>query len=96
MKNISCHFIFFSFFCTSLLGDAEMMHKLHVLQYPGLSNMSPLITLSLSLSLAGILAGTHAFFLSCWKVEYRLEVLLIGCEAAVASPVYTSLERGQH
>lgn len=47
MKNISC-FILFFFFCTSLLGDAEMMHKLHVLQYPGLSNMSPLVTLTLT------------------------------------------------
>ncbi|KAJ4942160.1 hypothetical protein JOQ06_012028, partial [Pogonophryne albipinna] len=30
------------------------------------------------------------------QVGFRLEVLLIGSKAAVASPVYTSLERGQH
>lgn len=43
------------------------------------------------------LTATHARALSCcWKVECRLEVLLIGCEAAVASPVYTGLEGGQH
>lgn len=58
MKNISCFILFF--FCTSLLGDAEMMHKLHVLQYPGLSNMSPLVTLTLTHTLT----GKHSCFLS--------------------------------
>lgn len=50
MKNISCYFyiVLLVFFCTSLLGDAEMMHKLHVLQYPGLSNMSSSLTLALT------------------------------------------------
>lgn len=69
------------------------MHKLHVLQYPGLSNVSPLVTHSHSLTHS--LAHTFAFS-PHWKVEFRLEVLLIGCEAAVASSVYTSLERRQH
>lgn len=96
MKNISCRCILL-FFCTSLLGDAEMIHKLHVLQYPGLGNVSPRITHSRRcFSFAHTLARTHTFFLSGWKVEYGLQVLLIGCKAAVASPVYTSLERGQH
>lgn len=53
-------------------------------------------SLSLTLTHSHTLTATHARSLSCWKVECRLEVLLIGCEAAVASPVYTGLERGQH
>lgn len=86
-----------------------MMHKLHVLQYPGLGNASspfapppspipsPSRRHSLALSHSHTLTATHARALSCcWKLECRLEVLLIGCEAAVASPVYTGLEGGQH
>lgn len=58
MKNISCHFYsysFFSFFLTPLLGDAEMMHKLHVLQYPGLTKH-----LSSDNSLSLTFAHTHS------------------------------------
>lgn len=64
MKNISCHFILILFFCTSLLGDAEMMHKLHVLQYPGLSNISPLINRSLADVLIHSHSRSHTHFLS--------------------------------
>lgn len=59
MKNISCHFILDPFFCTSLLGDAEMMHKLHVLQYPRLSNISPMIASSSPLFVILIHSHTH-------------------------------------
>lgn len=93
MKNISCYFnLFLLFFCTSLLGDAEMMHKLHVLQYPGLSNMTSLVTLTHTHT------RWHTLLLSLFirRVSSGWRAWLIGCEAAVASPVYTSLERGQH
>lgn len=94
MKNISCYFNLFLlfFFCTSLLGDAEMMHKLHVLQYPGLSNMTSLVTLTHTHT------RWHTLLLSLFirRVSSGWRAWLIGCEAAVASPVYTSLERGQH
>lgn len=86
MKHLNCHILFF------VLFSKEMLKWCTKFMY---CNTQPSVISLYVLTHSHTSTHTH-FFLFWWMVEYRLEVLLIGCKATVASSIYTSLEGRQH